>query len=203
MTNSNVYVAFQSASGACSSAKTDACPANEAISFVTQANGYDFSCSTHTFSWNFGDNGTASQKDTTHTFATSGIFPVKLTIFNGSQTFTVTTNVTVTGGVPATPTATVDFDHDSFGSTNMIRFTPSVTPSSTQVAQWLWDFGDGTPSLPNTATSTPGNPTVLHVYTKPGVYTVILTARASSGATIATKTRSITIVVPRPRAAPH
>ena len=60
-----------------------------------------------------------------------------------------------------------------------VQFTDHSTNSP---ASWSWDFGDGT-------TSTEQNP--AHTYTKPGVYTVSLTATNAGGSN--TETQSITV----------
>src|SRR5213079_2208062 len=78
----NVFIAYQSASGSCSFVG-GACNANEPITFAASAFNYDFSCDTHTFTWDFGDAGT---------------YTVTLTIRNAGES--VSTSVAVTVGQP-------------------------------------------------------------------------------------------------------
>jgi PKD repeat protein len=60
------------------------------------------------YSWKFGDGATGTGKTTTHAYATSGTYPVELTVTdNGGATGTVTKSVTVTGPLAK----------DSFGRT--------------------------------------------------------------------------------------
>ncbi len=86
MTGSNVAIAYNGPSSGCSSNTAQACSNNEQISFdATSYAGYDFSCSTHSFSWDFGDNGTANGKSPAHAFTSSGQHTVKVTISNSTQ----------------------------------------------------------------------------------------------------------------------
>lgn len=63
-----------------------------------------------------------------------------------------------------------------------VNFTDTSTGSPTS---WDWDFGDGTPH------ATTQNPT--HIYTKAGLFTVILTATNGAGSDSETKTNYITV----------
>ena len=63
-----------------------------------------------------------------------------------------------------------------------VQFTENSTNSPTS---WLWDFGDG-------STSTEQNP--IHNYTKPGKYTVSLTATNAGGNNTVTKTEYINVI---------
>jgi hypothetical protein len=65
-------------------------------------------------------------------------------------------------------------------------FTDMSTTPTGSITNWLWDFGDGT-------TSTTTNPN--HLYSSPGIFTVILTA-TSSNTCSANDTLMITIAAP-------
>jgi PKD repeat protein len=81
------------------------CNTGEAVAFAAQAFGYDFSCATHNFTWNFGDTQVASGQSVTHAYSTAGTYTVSLTITNSTQSVTATTTVKV-GGSPTPPTPT-------------------------------------------------------------------------------------------------
>lgn len=54
------------------------------------------------WSWSFGDGATATGATVTHTFTRSGIFPVSLTVSDGTRTANSSRNVIVNGGAPVT-----------------------------------------------------------------------------------------------------
>jgi PKD repeat protein len=83
--------------------------------------------------------------------------------------------------------ATADFTAN--GATGLCPLDVQFTDQSTgDVAEWLWDFGDG-------ATSTEQNP--IHTYTSAGVYTVSLTVTDSLRTGGDTRTRADYIAVYR------
>ena len=85
------------------------CLTGNSYSFTPTSTG-SIVAGTTTYSWNFGDAGTAgpttSTAAQTHTYATSGTFTVSLTTATGSCTNTFTTTITV-NPMPALPTATL------------------------------------------------------------------------------------------------
>ncbi|HJX28852.1 MAG TPA: PKD domain-containing protein, partial [Thermoanaerobaculia bacterium] len=54
------------------------------------------------WSWSFGDGATATGATVTHTFTRSGIFPVSLTVSDGTRSANSSRNVIVNGGAPVT-----------------------------------------------------------------------------------------------------
>jgi PKD repeat protein len=142
--------------------------------------------------WEFGDGLTSTSESPTHIYATTGTYPVTLTVSGpgGTDTLTRQAYVTVHEPVQAGFTANpVD------GVTPLVvTFTES---SAGPVAVWRWDFGDG-------ASSALQHP--AHTYTMTGVYTVSLTARATEalaalpgGTDTLTRTRYITVTEPPPQ----
>lgn len=111
--------------------------------------------------WNFGDGNTSTQQNPVHIYSTGGPFTVTLTVTSGSGCIDDTVR-TVTN-IYAQPDAnfTVDSTESCFGGT--FNFTDQSVASGSSVAQWFWNFGDGT-------TSTLQNPTKQYAAT--GVYTV-------------------------------
>ncbi|MFA0833937.1 MAG: PKD domain-containing protein [Methanobacterium formicicum] len=81
---------------------------------------------------------------------------------------------------PVTPVADFSANTTSGNAPLNVQFTDT---SSNYPTSWIWDFGDST-------TSTEQNPT--HTYTKPGNYTVTLTAINAAGNS--TKTLNITAI---------
>lgn len=123
----------------------------------------DLSEDAFTYSWDFGDGGSSSTANPTHTYQEIGTYTVTLIItdINGcNDTLIMPNAVTVTGAV-------VDFGiTDIIGCDSLaVSFGDSTLPPGS-VVSWDWDFGDG-------GTSTEQNPT--HIYQVPGLYDVSLT----------------------------
>jgi PKD repeat protein len=145
------------------------------VNFVDQSTGLPTS-----WSWDFGDGATSTERNPTHIYVKGGTYTVKLTAKNnfGSDTKVRTDLITVGGG------AAVDFtaDQTTVGIGRIVTFTDLSTSSPTQ---WVWDFGDG-------VTGTGSKPD--HVYRATGVYDVTLTASNPSLTNSRTKNQYITVL---------
>ncbi|MBP1929675.1 PKD repeat protein [Methanolinea mesophila] len=117
--------------------------------------------------WNFGDGTSSIEQNPLHTYSSTGVYSVALTVENAYGTNTRTINDYIAVGIipeanfVGTPRdgpapMTVQFNDLSSGSPD----------------RWTWDFGDGEQSVLR-------NPS--HVYLKPGSYTVTLTAANTFG----------------------
>jgi uncharacterized membrane protein len=101
--------------------------------------------------------------------------------------FEVTAEVGGTGGGIISRTFTVNIVRAPRASFTFQRVGLIVTFTDTSAGnptQWLWDFGDGTP------TSTQQNP--VHTYSAAGTYVVTLTVRNSIGTSVASNLVQIT-----------
>lgn len=128
------------------------------------------------YSWRFGDGGTAIGKRTSHTYTTKG-------------TYTVTLTVTDSTGAIGTRSRQVEaLNHAPHASFTSWPYMAGVNQDFTfdasgsydedgQIAQYLWTFGDGTTGTGTVAT---------HAYTSAGTqgkaYTVTLTVIDDNGA---------------------
>jgi len=132
--------------------------------------------------WDFGDGNTSTEKDPTHSYATSGTYTVKLmaTNWDGEDEEEKVDYITATTAVIA-PIAEFSATPLNGDAPLFVNFTDQSTnaPSS-----WSWTFGDGG----NSANQNPS-----HNYTTPGVYTVVLTAMNAAGSDDETKTDYITV----------
>ncbi len=117
-----------------------------------------------TWSWTFGDGGSSSIENPTHTYATNGTFEVCLIAGNLAGTDEVCKTVTVDGNLVA-PEA--DFAYSSVGLS--VNFTDLSTNTPTF---WGWTFGDGSNSLEQ-------NPS--HTYAAAGSFEVCMTAGNIAG----------------------
>jgi gliding motility-associated-like protein len=121
--------------------------------------------------WNFGDGGTATSQNPSHTYTAYGSFDVQLIVTNASgcsDTITKPGFIKILRPVISFPSLPVK---------GCIPFAVSPVASINSldaVTSYLWDFGDGT-------TSTAANPS--HTYTVQGTYGVSLTITTSSGCT--------------------
>ncbi|MFM9951680.1 MAG: PKD domain-containing protein [Saprospiraceae bacterium] len=123
------------------------------------------------WSWAFGDGGTSTEQNPTHTYAVDGIYEVTLSIVTAdSCTSTTTQHICIGNGggwegpecqamfyfiQDSSDLATFYFQDYSLGAVN----------------SWLWNFGDGN-------TSSEQNPT--HTYADPGIYIVTLTVNGEN-----------------------
>ena len=130
------------------------------------------------WSWTFGDNGTSTLQNPSHTYTSAGTDTVALTATNanGSDTCTKSNYITISpfqANFTASPT---------WGPPPLaVQFTDASLNSATA---WSWTFGDG-------GTSTVRNPS--HTYSSAGYYTVSLYASNAYGNNTCTKTNFITV----------
>jgi PKD repeat protein len=137
----------------------------------------------YTYSWSFGDGGTSSVANPTHSYATAGSFTVTLTVTDSStpaQSRTASHTIVVASAV------TADFTSTPSGPTagQTVTFTSTVSGGTTPYT-YSWNFGDG-------GTSNVANPT--HAYSTAGTFTVTLTVTDSSTpAQTATPSHTVTV----------
>lgn len=138
-----------------------------------------------TYSWNFGDEATASGRLVTYRFRAARTYAVTLTVVDAAGSVgTSIQNVSVAQG--ALPTATFAFSPASPGQFEAVNFTALASTAGTgrTITSYEWRFGDG-----STATGV----TTSHSYNVLGTYSVQLTVTDSAGLQ-ASATQSITIV---------
>ncbi|MFO8128859.1 MAG: PKD domain-containing protein [Bacteroidales bacterium] len=111
--------------------------------------------------WDFGDGGTSTQQNPSHTYASAGTYQVTLTVWtaNGCSS-TVSKSVTITDSPVA------DFYADSACQGTATQFTDISYAPGSSIMYWWWDFGDGQYA---TGVQHPS-----HVYPSAGTYSVTL-----------------------------
>jgi PKD repeat protein len=133
------------------------------------------------WSWDFGDGGTSTQKNAVHVFTTTGTYNVNLTASNGNGVSSTSAQIVVSAK-PVLPVAAFT----ASSTTGIAPLTVSFTDKSTGSPNvWKWDFGDK-------STSTVNNPT--HTYSRAGKYTVTLTVTNSARSNKITKSNYIVVV---------
>jgi PKD repeat protein len=133
-------------------------------------------------SWDFGDGGSSTLTNPSHSYASPGTYAVSLTVNGSTCSDTETKSAFVTVG--SAPTA--QFSASTTGG--QVPLTVDFTDlSSGSPTSWAWNFGDG-------GTATTQDPT--HQYTSAGTYTVTLTATNTCGSDPEVKTSYITVTNP-------
>jgi PKD repeat protein len=133
------------------------------------------------YAWNFGDGGTGSGPNPTHTYATGGTFAVTLAVTDDDS---ASSTCETTADINSPPVCDADGPYN--GTVNVaVQFdgTGSSDPDGT-IASYAWDFGDG-------GTGTGASPT--HTYATAGNFTVTLIVTDNEGASsTCTTTANIT-----------
>jgi PKD repeat protein len=130
------------------------------------------------YSWNFGDGGTATGSAASHTFASYGTYTVTLTVVNSNGCIH-----SVSKPVFVNPKAIAEFTYSPsicLGDPVMFYNQAYIpTGSLSYIDQWVWDFGDGTtPVIIGAA----GNPNVTHSFAGNSLSHVVrLTVRTFPG----------------------
>ena len=126
--------------------------------------------------WSFGDGGSSTLQNPTHSYITAGTYTVILAVTNAAGTDTETKSGYVTAGNTASAPVTSFVSNATSGTVPLsVQF---VDLSTNSPASWIWSFGDG-------GTSTLPNP--VHTYSTAGTYTVTLTTTNGGGSSTATK----------------
>ena len=139
------------------------------------------------YSWTFGDGGTSTVANPSHTYAAGGAYTVTLRVTDNQGAVSAPASQTVTVSAPNQPPV-ASFTKSCSGLT--CSFTSTSSDPDGSIASYSWTFGDG-------GTSTTANPS--HTYAAGGTYTVTLRVTDNLGAT---KTTSQTVTVTPPNQAP-
>lgn len=130
--------------------------------------------------WSFDDGNTSNQTNVNHTYATANSFDVTL-VATSAQGCIDSIIQTVEVAQPVS----VDFIADSVCLGEAIQFN-NISSSGSSSVQYSWNFGDGTTSLltsPN------------HTYGSKGVYSVILQASISGGASSCQSSKTLNVEI--------
>jgi PKD repeat protein len=154
------------------------------------ANGASTDCtagSVTSWSWSFGDGGTATGQVVTHQFA-AGVWPVTLTVKDPANR-AVSTTKTIVVATGTNPTASFVFSPSApvVGQTVFFNGVASSATGNRTIVDYQWNFGNGHTARGVTAT---------HAFEVAGSYTVTLTVVDDAGRA-ATSTATIVIAVPK------
>ena len=150
------------------------------VTFTASVTGGTFP---YNYQWDLGDGATSSGANTSHLYAYSGTYAIRLTVTdNSGQSYSTSQTVTVIGS--QIQPLTTDFNYKPTQTTvdTTVTFAAAAT-GGTGPYTFGWDLGDA-----STATGT----NVDHTYMKASNYTVVLTTTDYLGdTTISSKTVSI------------
>ena len=144
------------------------------------------------YTFNFGDGtgvGPIASPTTTHTFAATGTYVVRLTVTDSAgRSGTTTVSVPV---IAASPTAvlTASPQDPRAGTTVFFDASASSAPSPATITSYAFNFGDGTGAGPS------ASPSTTHVFASASTYVVRLTVTDSLGRS-GTTTTNVTVRSP-------
>lgn len=142
-------------------------------------------CPLCTYSWNFGDGNSGNGQVIQHTYSSFGVQNVTLTVTSPQGPASSLTRAVVIA-LPSAPIAEFTVTPTSPLANTNATFdgNTSTVGAGATIQQWLWDFGDGTP--------TGSGNRVTHSFAAIGPYTVKLTVTDSLGRQ-ASKTTTVTV----------
>ncbi|MCU0434007.1 MAG: PKD domain-containing protein [Bacteroidia bacterium] len=120
--------------------------------------------------WQFGDNSTSAQQLPLHYYNSPGVYNVSLIAISNFGC-----RDTVTQPVDIYPSPTAQFTSNPFGYGNTMQQIQFTDQSFSNIASWLWNWGD------STAPSVVPNPS--HAWQQAGTYIVTLVVADTNGCT--------------------
>lgn len=135
--------------------------------------------------WNFGDGINSTIQNPSHTYTSTGVFPVKLIVSNGVCTDSVTQSNFIRVEFP-NPNFVISDTFPCLGGT--VRFYNTSIKRLGVNYMYEWNFGDGSPI------STVENPT--HVYNAVGIFNVTLRL-IQNGICDSIITKQLQVVIPQ------
>jgi PKD repeat protein len=121
--------------------------------------------------WNFGDSVTASGTLVTHTYRRPGVYPVRLTVDDGTGLSNAKTEMFIKVHINSSPSAVIDAPTEVCAGENILLDASRSSDPDKDPLKYVWDFGDGT-------VGEGVNP--VHVYKQGGLFRVLLTVMDNS-----------------------
>ncbi len=125
------------------------------------------------YSWSFGDGGSGSGAQVAHTFQNAGQYTVILTVSDEKGAIASVQKIIQVAAPNASPKAVIKLSRNQGIAPLMVEFDGSAsTDPDGNIAEYLWDFGNGRTGTGSKITQEFGV----------GTYTITLTVRDSAGA---------------------
>lgn len=133
----------------------------------------------YTYAWAFGDGGTSTEQNPTHTYAAAGTYTVVLSVTNnrgevGTKEKSLTVAATPVNRRPAVTRVTVDPAVPEVGQEVTLTAT-AADPDGDPITGYEWEFGDGSEPVATTVAS------ASHTFATSNVFTVRVRARDATG----------------------
>ncbi len=149
-----------------------------------------------TYSWTFGDGTTGTGSPVSHTYASSGYYPITVTASSSTLGCSDKDSITMYITVPVScAAATPSFSILSVGFYGDVMVMNTSTPPSTGMTSTsTWNWGDGSPLLVTTSPT----PYPFYNYPSSGTYTITLVENWTGGGLSCSDTTSqiVTVTVP-------
>ena len=124
------------------------------------------------YAWDFGDGSSGSGFKPLHVYGNPGIYTVKLTVTDDSNTSNNTHTDEMTVVVNSVPIADAGTPLTGTPGEEITFDGSSSFDADGEIREFLWDFGDG---------QTASGEIVTHIYKNPGTYTAMLMVRDNTG----------------------
>jgi PKD repeat protein len=155
---------------------------NSSVSF-DPSDSVDSGATISSYSWDFGrGTGTSTAQQPTHAYTAPGLYPVTLTVSDGTHTATATEQVTVIGP----PTASFTMPQPAIAEAPTTFDASNSTDAGTTL-NYSWTFSDG---------GTPTGVSPSHTFASAGTYSVTLTVSNGLGESSSPDTQQVTVVGP-------
>jgi PKD repeat protein len=126
--------------------------------------------------WSFGDQGTATTRNPSHTYAAAGTYRVTLQVLDNAGGSSSVSKDVVLAAAPSNLPPAAGFSASCAGLA--CDFADDSRDPDGTLTRWAWAYGDGASSINLTSTS--------HVFTASGIYQVSLTVTDDAGASSTT-----------------
>ncbi len=134
--------------------------------------------------WTFGDGGSSTVRNPSHSFANAGRYRVKLTAANAGGESSAEKEVTIAAKV-SPPVADFSFSPGMPTTETTVQFTDRSTGGTPTT--WTWNFGDG---------GSGSGATASHTFQSAGTYAVKLSVGNSAGVDQKTRTVAVATLPP-------
>lgn len=126
------------------------------------------------YNWDFGDGNSSTSETPEHQYTADGSYTVNLVVTNANGCINnVSKNIIVSIVPNVTAGFTINDTEQCISGNYFILTNTSTLGSGYSVIDYVWDFGDGSPSLDVESPA--------HIYTNSGIFLVTLTITVSNG----------------------